>query len=585
MEQVMQKYCLRWNNYQTNLVRVFDEMLKNENFTDVTIVCNDGIRFRCHRMLLAACSKFFQDLFISVPGDQHLVMLLKDVKHTDMKHILEYMYTGEVNVAQEEISSIIRTAEELKIKGLIGEDKVTKKEEEPVEEAPPSRPTSGHMHSNSNMHSPPHSNNAMYKNPYSNMYSKMHTTERNSMPMWHVPGLPLPPVAENPSSNHFSVPSPPNVMPTYEQHNQEVYHHRRKKFSSVMMPKDTPILRTVLGQGQTDSSQPVSLVMSHAETKDENQEQEPLRKHMKEEVLEDAPSPYSDQQSTNGEDVKPNISASSPVSHSYPEMTLGIANYVPAQKPEWKRYKQYSRENLNCAIQAVADGNMSALQAAKKYNVPSRTLYDKVKKLGIVTTRSFKRGSQGNFRYLAGRQTDSPYHTSENEDSPTNNNSRHFFQRTIDKRGEGALKAMAMVAAMHAAASQHQSQSQNMNPGFDPGATPALFRYMHKRSPSTEEDQHSNDRSYVRPGEDPNPNGEAYTQQQIPHRSPSELSVDHHSEMSVDQDDDQVEDLSVKKRQEGVIVSPMPKIEENVKEANEEERQEMCVEEVRQLKI
>jgi len=42
------------------------------------------------------------------------------------------------------------------------------------------------------------------------------------------------------------------------------------------------------------------------------------------------------------------------------------------------------------AIDAVKAG-MSAVQAARKYGVPSRTLYDKVKKLGIQTSRPPKR--------------------------------------------------------------------------------------------------------------------------------------------------------------------------------------------------
>lgn len=46
------------------------------------------------------------------------------------------------------------------------------------------------------------------------------------------------------------------------------------------------------------------------------------------------------------------------------------------------------------AIEAVKSG-MSAVQAARKHGVPSRTLYDKVKKLGITTSRPFKRASNG----------------------------------------------------------------------------------------------------------------------------------------------------------------------------------------------
>ncbi len=36
---------------------------------------------------------------------------------------------------------------------------------------------------------------------------------------------------------------------------------------------------------------------------------------------------------------------------------------------------------------------MSALQASRKYGVPSRTLYDKVKKMGITTGRQVQKKS------------------------------------------------------------------------------------------------------------------------------------------------------------------------------------------------
>lgn len=55
-----------------------------------------------------------------------------------------------------------------------------------------------------------------------------------------------------------------------------------------------------------------------------------------------------------------------------------------SQKPEWKRYKQYTRNDIMSAIECVRNG-MSALQASRKFGVPSRTLYDKVKKMGITT--------------------------------------------------------------------------------------------------------------------------------------------------------------------------------------------------------
>lgn len=51
------------------------------------------------------------------------------------------------------------------------------------------------------------------------------------------------------------------------------------------------------------------------------------------------------------------------------------------QKVDWKRYKQYSPDDLNRAIKSVIEGEMSALKASQVFSVPSRTLYDKIKRL------------------------------------------------------------------------------------------------------------------------------------------------------------------------------------------------------------
>lgn len=78
----------------------------------------------------------------------------------------------------------------------------------------------------------------------------------------------------------------------------------------------------------------------------------------------------------------------------HPQNHANHANQSGAsgQKPEWKRYKQYTRNDIMAAIQCVREG-MSALQASRKFGVPSRTLYDKVKKMGITTGTPRNRSS------------------------------------------------------------------------------------------------------------------------------------------------------------------------------------------------
>jgi len=111
-----QQYCLRWNNHQNNLLTVFEDLLNNEAFVDVTLAC-DGMQLKAHKMVLSACSPYFQSLLFSTP-DRHPIVFLKDVKFVEMKALLEFMYRGEVSIDQDRLSSLLKVAENLRIKGL-----------------------------------------------------------------------------------------------------------------------------------------------------------------------------------------------------------------------------------------------------------------------------------------------------------------------------------------------------------------------------------------------------------------------------------------------------------------------------------
>lgn len=111
-----QQFCLRWNNYQTNLTSVFDQLLQNESFVDVTLAC-DGHSIKAHKMVLSACSPYFQSLFFDNPC-QHPIIIMRDVKWPELKAAVEFMYKGEINVSQDQIGPLLRVAEMLKIRGL-----------------------------------------------------------------------------------------------------------------------------------------------------------------------------------------------------------------------------------------------------------------------------------------------------------------------------------------------------------------------------------------------------------------------------------------------------------------------------------
>merc|ERR1719219_2120201 len=75
-------------------------------------------------MVLSACSSYFEQLFINFTEPNQIV-ILKDTSFLDISAIIDFMYRGEINVSQDRLSSLLKTAENLKVKGLAevsGED-------------------------------------------------------------------------------------------------------------------------------------------------------------------------------------------------------------------------------------------------------------------------------------------------------------------------------------------------------------------------------------------------------------------------------------------------------------------------------
>ncbi|XP_031628959.1 broad-complex core protein isoforms 1/2/3/4/5 isoform X2 [Contarinia nasturtii] len=110
-------YCLRWNNHQSNLLGVFSQLLQDESLVDVTLACSEGASIRAHKVVLSACSSYFQSLFLDHPS-RHPIVILKDVRFAELRTLIEFMYKGEVNVQYCQLSALLKTAESLKVKGL-----------------------------------------------------------------------------------------------------------------------------------------------------------------------------------------------------------------------------------------------------------------------------------------------------------------------------------------------------------------------------------------------------------------------------------------------------------------------------------
>ncbi|XP_022130364.2 protein jim lovell isoform X1 [Pieris rapae] len=132
-------YSLRWNNHQAHLLRSFEALLHAETLVDVTLVCAER-RVRAHKVLLGACSPLFRRIFSENPC-KHPVIVLKDFQGWEVQAVVDFMYRGEVSVAQEQLGTVIRAGESLQVRGLADQDvsEAVESERSPVG-SPPTGP-------------------------------------------------------------------------------------------------------------------------------------------------------------------------------------------------------------------------------------------------------------------------------------------------------------------------------------------------------------------------------------------------------------------------------------------------------------
>ena len=112
-----QQFHLKWNNHSLNTLSSFQHLLDTHCLVDVSLTCGSGKTVPAHRMVLAACSDYFYRLFKDLP-EKHPVIVFKDASEQILNDLLEFMYRGEVEVDDSNLSDFLKFADTLQVKGL-----------------------------------------------------------------------------------------------------------------------------------------------------------------------------------------------------------------------------------------------------------------------------------------------------------------------------------------------------------------------------------------------------------------------------------------------------------------------------------
>ena len=99
-----QLFNLKWRNYQSHMMAVFEKILLTESFSDVTLVLADVDQdtthaIKAHKIILGASSPYFEMVFSEHTCQHPVVVMPPDVKLEDIQHVLHFVYRGEVQVS------------------------------------------------------------------------------------------------------------------------------------------------------------------------------------------------------------------------------------------------------------------------------------------------------------------------------------------------------------------------------------------------------------------------------------------------------------------------------------------------------
>ena len=133
MSTADEKLCLQWNEFKENVSSAFGDLRQDKEFTDVTLVCEDGQQVEAHKVVLVASSPFFLNI-LKRNRHPHPLIYMKGVSSDNLMAMVDFFYHGETKVYQENLDLFLVMAEELQLKGLSG-NQIEKKVEEDCHKA------------------------------------------------------------------------------------------------------------------------------------------------------------------------------------------------------------------------------------------------------------------------------------------------------------------------------------------------------------------------------------------------------------------------------------------------------------------
>ncbi|XP_013147401.1 PREDICTED: zinc finger and BTB domain-containing protein 17-like isoform X1 [Papilio polytes] len=374
-----QQYSLRWNNHQPNFISMFTTLLNTQTLVDVTLAA-EGKHLKAHKVVLSACSTYFQAVLVDNPS-RHPIVILKDVSYSDLRTMVDFMYYGEVNVTEEQLPQVLDTAKLLKIKGLTEmpeSTSLTRSQGTSADFQSPGDSIDSQRHSSSPAASPSNKRRRRRKSSTGSTSLNMVPEEnRNDEPGQSVDlvrgdSITLSSVPQQRRMRDFQDEQMENVQQPTDQHSLHVDQLSLDNNSAIipqggqwsMMEHTYPRYSNACVGGGGGGLQPDhSIYMNNV-----------INPHMNDPDMNDY-----------GQGL--GVTGPSPGPSCFPEAQTA-QEVVPQTQPKRRRTTNpQSEENFQRALEAVRFGGIGFCKAARMFGVNNRTLWLEYKKKGYPNNR------------------------------------------------------------------------------------------------------------------------------------------------------------------------------------------------------
>ena len=114
------KVSVSYKNHNVTSTSLFNAILQNGEFSDVTLVCDDEKEIKAHKVILCAFSSFFRRIFHMLNAPQPVVYL-SGISHKNLLSILEFIYRGEALIEERDLDLFLDSGTKFRVLGIFPE--------------------------------------------------------------------------------------------------------------------------------------------------------------------------------------------------------------------------------------------------------------------------------------------------------------------------------------------------------------------------------------------------------------------------------------------------------------------------------